>query len=533
MNTNTLKELLARVNIEDAQIEITLVEHSDDPVFSLPDEMKENPRYAVTDWAAGLTEANPFYRICMTVYTSPNSDFQMEVWLPEISWNERTITVGNSGSAMTVNHLALLGGILDDFAVFHCNLSTGGDLDRGINNPEIWKDFGWRATHLTTKIGCQIVELFYDQAPDYRYFYGCSTGGQQGISAAERFPSDYHGIVAVAPAFSRVHLHLYFLWNVQQLMRPDGSFVFSSDEVKKLSELTIGYFQSIGDGQPGDQFVTNPRLTEEQRTELFERIRDAAFLSEDQLERLWKVYTGPVDPETGERLYCGFAPGAELGFFGLNAVKIPGYTYEYLYPARWICGKSFAEFDIFDCDVFAVADSDTAKSVAGELNTDSGDLSAFKKTGGKLLMTSGAMDAVVPEPNITNYYERVVKAQGDETQTQDFFRYFMIPGFSHSIKGGRAGIDYIGHKCGRLPVSAQYVPVAYYDASLVYAIIDWVESGVAPDALMVTAFQQMHVPGELVPDIRQGIRFQRQIKPYSVDGLTSPEPRGERYWCYE
>lgn len=520
------------IKIDNARVEITLTEHSLSPDFTLLGEMKGNPKYMVTDYKEAFTKAPSFTRIFLTVHTSSNSDFQMEGWLPDAEcWNHRMMTIGNSGSAMAVNHLALLGALMDGFASFHCNLSTRDDLDRGIDNPEIWKDFGWRATHLTTEIGRQIVTQFYGAAADYRYFYGCSTGGQQGISAAERFPQDYDGIVAVAPAISRVHLHLYFVWNVQQLMYHDGSFVFTGDEVKKLSDIAIGWFQSLGDGQQGDYFVSNPRLTEEQMKALFEQIRKADFLTEDQLERLWKVYNGPVHPATSDHLYPGFAMGAEPGFFGLNSVKIPGYTYEYLYPVRWLSGQKFADFDIWGCDVFALAEAPTIAELASELNTDGGDLSAFKAAGGKLIMTGGAMDAVVPEPNITSYYERVMTAQGSAEATKDFFRYFIVPGFSHSIKGG-LGTDYIGHGDGSIPESAGYIPVAYYDAGMVQVIMDWVEKNTAPDAITATGFLKMKHGGILVPDPDKGLRFQRQVKTYPIDGFVSPVPRAEKFWQY-
>jgi len=276
--------------------------------------------------------------------------------------------------------------------------------------------------------------------------------------------------------------------------------------------------------------VTNPRLNARLKEELWVQMIEAGFLTEDQLRRLAALYEGPTHPQTGERLYCGFAPGAEPGFFGLNAVKIPGYTYEYLYPVRWLCGQNFADFDPFSCDVFALAEQ--AGPLAQELNTDSADVSAFKAASGKLIMTSGAMDAVVPEPNITSYYERVAAAQGGMEQTRDFFRYFIVPGFSHSIKGG-LGTDYIGHANGSLPESTGYIPVAYYDAGMVASIMDWVEKDIAPDAITATGFLEMKHGGILVPDPDKGIRFQRQVKAYPGDGLRVPEPRAEKYWHYE
>ena len=184
------------------------------------------------------------------------------------------------------------------------------------------------------------------------------------------------------------------------------------------------------------------------------------------------------------------------------------------------------------CDVFAAAESDTAKAIAREVNTDSADVSAFKAAGGKLIMTGGTMDAVVPEPNITSYYERAMARQGGAAATQEFFRYFIVPGFSHSIKGG-LGTDYIGHADGTLPLSAGFIPVAYYDAGMASAIMDWVEKGGAPDTITATGFLEMKYGGILVPDPDKGIRFQRQVKAYPADGFRVPEPRAEKYWEYE
>ena len=344
------------------------------------------------------------------------------------------------------------------------------------------------------------------------------------------------------------YLHIYFVWNCQNLIYPDGSFVFDSAEVQKLSEISIAYFQSRGDGAPGDGFVTNPYLTEAEKEEIFARIKAANFLSEEKLEKLWKVYQGPVNPRTGERIYCGHAMGAEGGFMGLDIVKIPGYTYEFLYPVRWAVNQKFADFDLFAFDF----DKDTDKTLvlAKDLNADSADLDAFRKAGGKLIMTSGAMDAVVPEPNISCYYDKVVEKQGGIENTREFFRYFLVPGMSHSIKGG-TGIDYMGTMDGEIPLSAGYIPVAKWDAGLVNVLIDWVENKNAPEYIMGTGFNAMNSTG-MVADLGKGIRLQRPVYAYPDEtvyvegdtslptsfakkegGLKAREPRGKRYWKYD
>ena len=178
-------------------------------------------------------------------------------------------------------------------------------------------------------------------------------------------------------------------------------------------------------------------------------------------------------------------------------------------------GKQFGEFNPFAFDF----DTDIENSVAlgTELNGDTGELTDFKTAGGKLLMTSGSMDAVVPEPNITDYYNQVIEKQRGLDTTRQFFRYFIVPGFSHSIKGGISGTDYLGSADGTIPASADYIPVAYYDAGLVNVIIDWVEQELPPETIMATGFNQMKAGGILVPDTNQGIRFHRSVELYSND----------------
>jgi len=51
-----------------------------------------------------------------------------------------------------------------------------------------------------TQVAKQIVTAYYGRPPRYSYFDGCSTGGREGMLAAQRYPNDFDGIVAGAPA---------------------------------------------------------------------------------------------------------------------------------------------------------------------------------------------------------------------------------------------------------------------------------------------------------------------------------------------
>src|SRR6185503_1777304 len=62
--------------------------------------------------------------------------------------------------------------------------------------------FDYRAVHETALAAKALIEAYYGTAPRRSYFSSCSTGGRQGLMEAERYPGDYDGIFAGAPALS-------------------------------------------------------------------------------------------------------------------------------------------------------------------------------------------------------------------------------------------------------------------------------------------------------------------------------------------
>ena len=68
------------------------------------------------------------------------------------------------------------------------------------DHPEQLIDFAYRAHHETTLKAKALVTAFYGKAPERAYWFGCSSGGYEGLQEAQRFPDDYDGIVAGAPA---------------------------------------------------------------------------------------------------------------------------------------------------------------------------------------------------------------------------------------------------------------------------------------------------------------------------------------------
>jgi len=55
---------------------------------------------------------------------------------------------------------------------------------------------GYRAVHEMTVQGRAIVDAFYGSRPTLSFWNGCSQGGRQAITEAERYPADYDAILA-------------------------------------------------------------------------------------------------------------------------------------------------------------------------------------------------------------------------------------------------------------------------------------------------------------------------------------------------
>jgi feruloyl esterase len=327
---------------------------------------------------------------------------------------------------------------------------------------------------------------------------GGSTGGQQALMEAQRFPDDYDGILAIAPASNRTHLHTYFLWNWRALNEVPGHSNLSPDQIAAVTRAAVRAGAGRDGGAPGDDFLTDPRMCRFDPSTLL--APEGGPIGRDRLSRaqvaaLKKFYAGPVNPRTGERIYPPPPVGSESALLGLAAQEDSStWPSAMFYPWRWVFGAEY-DYTRFDFD----RDLDRLdQRLAPLVNANSPDLAGFRKRGGKLMVFSGTADPVVPFQGVIEYYERVIRAQGGLEPTQAFFRLFIAPGMGHSIRGG-PGLNDIGQGLG---VDIPQDPA--HDS--LYALVHWVEDRIAPDQLIATAFKGA--------DPANGIRFQRPVYPY-------------------
>ena len=142
-----------------------------------------------------------------------DSDIKIEVWLPASGWNGKFQAVGNGGWAGVISYGAMAEALRDGYATSSTDTGhVGGSGSFALGHPEKVVDFGYRSEHEMTVKSKAIIEAFYGSAAQMSYWNGCSTGGRQGLKEAQRFPDDYDGIVAGAPANPRTHLAFATLW---------------------------------------------------------------------------------------------------------------------------------------------------------------------------------------------------------------------------------------------------------------------------------------------------------------------------------
>lgn len=484
-----------------------------------------------------LKELPNFYRLLTVTHTGDDGLVFCEIWLPD-DWNGCLVGTGNGGMAGAIAYWGMADPLRRGYAVANTDMGTSRGRKGGIANPDVWKDFGWRATHIMTEQAKAAIKLHYGQPAEHSYFIGGSTGGQQALSEAQRFPEDYDGIVAGVPANNRTMLHTYFLWNHVHLRTRDGRRMFTRDEITAITDAVTeffvgrddaesrlcnqiggetsdgklsnqasgspnnrGLYNQINGGEPDDNFISLPNNSDENIEAFLAYLRQVhPEFSSEQLSALRAVYAGPTNPRTGERIYNGMPFGAEIygcGIYDCQMQESPFY-----FPFVWAFGADCDAYDFdFDKGVDRLNDA-----LAGDVNANNPDLSGFAGHGGKLIIYSGSADPCVPFPDAMNYCDRVFAKMGGYDRVSEFMRYFLVPGQDHG-SGGRGSNSLSGR-----------------DGSLLDTIRLWRERGIAPDALKASRCVQN--------DGQTKLEFERYIYPYGSDRFK-PEQKSpaccERY----
>jgi feruloyl esterase len=387
-----------------------------------------------------------YCRVGAILTPSSDSSIEMEVWLPAEGWNAKFQAVGNGGFAGMISYSAMAIAMQEGYATASTDTGhKGGNALFGIGHPEKVVDYAYRSVHEMTVKSKTIMRAFYGQNPKRSYWNGCSTGGRQGLMEAQRYPDDFDGIVAGAPANYHSHLHASDLATSVPHMKNPASGV----PVSKLAMLNQAVMAAC-DGLDGvkDGLLENPDKCRFDPASLLCSGPDAEdCLTGPQLESIKRVYA-PAKMKNGDVIFPGKAPGSELGWgtiFGKQPSPVSMGTFHITYQdANW-------DWQTFDTD----RDTALADQKTGFINAIEPNLKAFKDRGGKLLLYHGWNDTGIAPGNTVNYYSSVLAKMGEKQD--DWLRLFMMPGVGHCSGGiGPSQANFMSalerwHEAGQAP----------------------------------------------------------------------------------
>ena len=399
---------------------------------------------------ADPTARTSFCRVALTI----EREIKVEVWLPDI-WNQRFEAVGNGGLTGAINYPGMAQAVTAGFA--SASTDTGHETVKGFfdsdwvaHHPDRVENFGHRGHHLMAVSAKKIIAAYYGTPAKKNYFTGCSSGGWQGLSEAQRYPEDYDGIVAGAPANNFVRLQSRpFVEAYWSRLDPKGDIPpFKLAMLAKAMVAQCDAADGLNDG-----LITDPRLCKFDYRKVQCKTGDGPdCLTKAQVARAKKLY-GPQSTNKGMKLYPGLPLGApKIGLIEVAPGRDPFDVTMAILALKQKPSWTTATFDP-DRDIPPID-----KELGETLDATNPDLAAFRERGGKLLLYHGWGDNVLSAYNTLDYFRAVRR---DNRDADDFVRLFMIPSMGHC--GGGDG------------------PNAFDSNS---AIVNWVENDQAPEELV-------------------------------------------------
>jgi Tannase and feruloyl esterase len=445
----------------------------------------------------GANEQLPLYKQLPTfcrvkIQATPTSDsnIQIEVWLPvadgnKNNWNGRFQGIGNGGFAGEIDFGTLARALSNNNATAGTDtghFADGIDASWALHHPEKITDYGWRGVHQMTAQARAVIAAYYGAPAKHSYFTSCSDGGREALMEAQRFPTDYDGILAGAPAYNWTALLTSAAIGMQTLLTDAASYIPAADvplihrAILANCDKRDGMKDGVIADPPACHFDaaklacksghTQNCLTAEQVKSL------ASILGEHKVGDTTIPAILPAGGELDPNGWPSWITGQERGKSAMT-----GFGYGYF--ANMVYDDPKWNFRTFD----PVAGLAAARAKTGEaLNATNPDLSGFRDRGGKLIMYHGWADAAISPIYSINYYEEVQQKLGKD-ETASFTRLYLMPGVKHCFEG--PGPDSIG----------QWGMPAMKDSTagnnVIHALQDWVEQNKAPQAIIATKYAEL------------------------------------------
>ena len=429
-------------------------------------------------------------RIVAEIAPTSDSSIKIELWMPVEHWNGRFRGQGNGGFAGEVPYEAIGLSVIDGYA--SAGTDTGHtasfiDASWASGHPEKIVDFGYRAIHLMTSRSKELVAAYYGAAAKKSYFAACSDGGREALMEAQRFPADYDGILAGAPAYNWTALVTNGLNNSQAMLATPASYVPAS-KLAMITSAVKAKCDAKGSALDGvaDGILTDPRSCPFRPVELLCKAGDSdSCLTAPQVKSVEAFYAG-AHTKDGKLIFPGYVVGGEAdpgGWAPWITGSEPGKSLMFGFANGFFTNMVYSgatpPFDLKTAslnDAFVSAN----RKMAADLNATDANLKPFLARGGKLILYHGWSDAAISPLSTIAYYDQLAATIGKQA-TESSVRLYMVPGMDHCMGG--PGPDSFG-QFGWLPTHGPDDPKR--DAYL--ALERWTEGGMAPSEITATKY---------------------------------------------
>jgi feruloyl esterase len=368
-------------------------------------------------------------RVAATLRPSNDSDIKVEVWLPLTGWNGKYQAVGNGGWSGSINTRAMGQAVKRGYAASSTDTGhEGRSASFALGHPEKLIDYAYRSEHEMAVVSKKIIEAFYGKRPRLSYWNGCSAGGKQALKEAQRYPGDFDGIIAGAPAANWTGRAGQSVWAAQAVHKDEASYI-PPQKYPLIHDAVLAACDAM-DGVKDGVLEDPTRCKFDPKALVCKDGASANCLTPEQVEAARKIYGPSINPRTKQPVYRGLERGSELGWqrwSGPKPLSIGTDYFKYVVfeDSNW----DFMTLN-FDTDIARAEKLD-----GNRINALDPDLRPFFAHGGKLIQYHGWNDPQIAPGNSEDYYRSVLKFFGDADKVRESYRLFMVPGMGHCSGG--------------------------------------------------------------------------------------------------
>jgi hypothetical protein len=323
-------------------------------------------------------------------------------------------------------------------------------------------DYAWRGQHHANMWGRHIAKIYYGEKHRWNYFTGCSDGGREGHEMAQRFGQDFDGIVSLSPAIHWDRWGFSGGWGnyvAHQELGQNGLDAPKFQDVNQRALAACDGIDGILDGMIEETRRCHYDANDAVCGQPGASTDPTRCLTAAEAAVVNKIWDGPRNPD-GSKMWVGWERGAQ-GVFGITPATTGAPTlFGEQINRYWVHRDPAFNWRTISEEQFLVDQRNLTRQFSQYVGSDSPDLKAFKGSGGKMIVSYGNLDQVIPPNGHYHYMQRLFEKMRGVSSTQEFYRYYVFPNAAHCSGAGMT------------------------TDLLFNALVNWVENDVAPDYLI-------------------------------------------------